>query len=137
MDVPLSPREAAVLSQVLDRAHGGALELSRFQEMEPGLAGECGIEVGALEARTILQSGSLGRLKEAANAAQRTGRAVGVRREDIDQLSRLEGVLSLADSRISLKVSTIDAGESQEGMAKLGSVIGLATGAVGLWKSIF
>lgn len=137
MDVTLSIREAAILAEVAARAEKGAWELSRFQETEPGLAGECGIEVGALEARTILQAGSLGRLRETASQAYRAGRPAVVQQGDLDQLSRLEGVLSLADSRVGLKVATIDAGESQEGMAKLGSIIGLATGAVGLWKSIF
>lgn len=137
MDVTLTPREAAVLSEVSERAERGAWELSRFQETEPGLAGECGVEVGALEARTILGGGATGRLREAAASARRTGKPVVVRREDLDQLTRLEGVLFLADSRVGLKVAAIDAGESQEGMAKLGSIIGLATGAIGLWKSIF
>jgi hypothetical protein len=137
MDVTLSPREARVLSEVVLRVEKGAWELSRFEDTEPGLAGECGIEVGALEARTILSGGSLGRLKEAARSVMETGRPVVVRREDLETLSRLEGVLSLADARISVKVAAISAGESQEGMLKLGSIIGLATGAVGLWKSIF
>lgn len=137
MNVSVSPREAAVLSEVADRVMKGAWELSRFQETEPGLAGACGIEVSALEARTILGSGSVNRLRDAAAGATRTGRPTAVNSEDLDQFSRLEGVLALADSRIAQKVAEIDAGQSQEGAAKLGSLIGLATGAVGLWKSIF
>jgi hypothetical protein len=49
----------------------------------------------------------------------------------------LEGVLALGAARIGLKVAAMQAAEGQEGMAKLGSIIGLATGAVGLIKSIW
>jgi hypothetical protein len=143
VDFTLSPREAAVLSEVSERAVKGAWELSRFRETDPGLAGACGIEVNALEARTILDGGAIGRLKAAA-AASLSGRPTIVRGADLDQLSRLEGVLALGASRIQVKLAEIDAAEAASaGMAgretaeKIGTLIGLATGAVGLWKSIF
>jgi len=139
MNVTLSPREAGVLSEVSGRALQGARELARFQETDPGLAGACGIETGALEARTIMGGGAVGRLWETSTAAYRSGRPAVVRREDLDELSRLEGVLSLGASRIGQKVAELDGAQSQgEDLgAKLSGLIQLATGAIGLWKSIF
>ncbi|HXX94254.1 MAG TPA: hypothetical protein VEN81_11520 [Planctomycetota bacterium] len=137
MNITLSPREAGALSEVSARALQGARELSRFQETDPGLAGACGVEVGALEARTILGSGAVGRLWEAGAAAYRSGRPAVVRGEDLEALSRLEGVLALGASRIGQKVAELDGAQGEDLGAKLSGLISLATGAIGLWKSIF
>lgn len=139
MNVALSPREAAVLAQALERIELGAYELSRFADQDPDFAGQCGIEVNALEARTILVGGSCARLRAAVDAGRRMGGRTTVERSDLDQLGRLEGVLSVGANRISQRIASIDqaVAQSDDGMAKLGSIIGLASGAVGLIKSIF
>jgi len=137
MNITLAPQEAALLGQkALDLGLSGH-ELAAFAAQDPGLAGECGVEVNALEARTILGSGACSRLAGKCSEAARTGRPVQVDAGDLEQLGRLEGVLALGAARINLKIAAMQAAEGQEGMAKLGSIIGLATGAVGLIKSIW
>lgn len=101
------------------------------------MAGDCGVEVNAVEARTLILSGAPSRISSRGIEASRSGRPVQVDSSDLQQLSRLEGVISLAASRIALKRAAMEAAEGQEGMNKLGSVIGIATGAIGLVRSFF
>lgn len=137
MNIAVGPKEAQLLGQKALDLGLSAHEFAAFAAQDPGLAGECGIEVNALEARTILSGGACARLAGKCSEAGKTGRPVQVDTGDIEQLSRLEGVLALGSARIGLKVAAFDAAQGQEGMAKLGSIIGLATGAVGLIKSIW
>lgn len=144
MNFTLGPQEAAMLSQKAISIGLAARELASFAEQDPGLAGECGVEINALEARNILAGGACQRLAGKCAEAARMGRQAQVDAGDIELLGRLEGVLALGSARMGLKIAAFDAMQSQEGMAKLGSIIGLtsgavglATGAVGLFKSIW
>jgi hypothetical protein len=137
MNITVGSQEAALLGQKALDLGLSAHELAAFASQDPGLAGECGVEVNALEARTILSGGACSRLAGKCAEAAKNGRPAQVDAGDLEQLGRLEGVLALGAARISLKVSAMEAAEGQEGMAKLGSIIGLATGAVGLIKSIW
>jgi hypothetical protein len=136
MNIPLGVQEASLLGEKAAALEMSARTLSAFAEQDPETAAECGVEVNALEARTILSGGAAARISGKCAGAARSGRPVQVDSADLEALGRLEGVLALGASRIGQKVAALDAAHSQEGMAKLGSIIGLATGAVGLWKSI-
>ena len=137
MNIVLGPSEAAMLAGKAAALEGAARELCSFVDQDPGLAGECGVEINAVEARTLLMAGAPSRVASRGQLAGQSGQKLTVTTEDLEQLSRLEGVLSLAASRVALKGAALDAAEGQDGMAKLGSVIGIATGAVGLVRSFF
>jgi hypothetical protein len=133
----LSPDQAQFLYQQIGRIASAAQELGQFGETEPDLAGACGVEVCSLEARTILAGGYLQRLAAAAAESVRSGRPATVAAEDLEAASRLEGAVALGSSRIGNKMAALEAESSQEGVAKIGGLLGMATGAVGLIKSIF
>lgn len=133
----LSPEQAQFLYQQIGRIATAAQELGNFGETEPDLAGACGVEVCSLEARTILAGGYLQRLVAAAAESIRSGRPATVAAEDLEAASRLEGAVALGSSRIGNKMAALEAESSQEGVAKIGGLLGMATGAVGLIKSIF
>lgn len=137
MNMTFPPEHASFFRQSATSLGRAARELALFGEVDPELARECGIEVGALEARTILSGGAPARIATAADEALRTGRSVSVTRDDVEALSRLNAVVALNSSRIGIQMAALAAAESQDRMAQLGSMIGLATGAVGLIKSIF
>lgn len=133
----LSPDQAQFLYREIGRIATAAQELGKFGETEPDLAGACGVEVCSLEARTILAGGYLQRLAAAAAEAVRSGRPATVAAEDLEAASRLEGAVALGSSRIGNKMAALEAESSNEGVAKIGGLLGMATGAVGLIKSIF
>jgi len=133
----LSPQQAQFLYQQIGRIATAAQELGQFGETEPDLAGACGVEVCSLEARTILAGGYLQRLAAAAAESVRSGRPATVAAEDLEAASRLEGAVALGSSRIGNKMASLEAEASQEGVSKIGGLLGMATGAVGLIKSIF
>jgi hypothetical protein len=137
MNVVLGPSEAVQLAEKAAALDGAARELCNFVDSDPSLAGECGVEVNAVEVRTLLMAGAPSRIFAGATQAVKFGRRMEVSTSDLEQLSRLEGVISLSASRIALKSAAMDAAQGQEGMAKLGSIVGLATGAVGLVRSFF
>jgi hypothetical protein len=137
MNVVLGPSEAVQLAEKAAALDGAARELCGFVDSDPSLAGECGVEVNAVEVRTLLMAGAPARLFRSGMEAGKSGRRMEVSTADLEQLSRLEGVISLSASRIALKSAAMDAAQGQEGMAKLGSIVGLATGAVGLVRSFF
>lgn len=136
MNLLLDPRAAAHLAQKTAHLILAGRELSAFGEEDPALAGECGVEICSLEARTILSSGAPLRVAQLAGEAATTRRQVTVSSQDLETLSRLEAVVAMGSSRIGLKLATLDASSAQEPMARLGSLIGLVTGAAGLIKTI-
>lgn len=135
MNLLLDPRSAALLAEKTAHLIVAGRELSAFGEEDPTLAGECGVEICSLEARTILSSGAPLRVAQLAGEAARSRRQVSVSSQDLETLSRLEAVVSMGSSRINLKLAAMDASASQEPIARLGSLIGLATGAAGLIRS--
>jgi hypothetical protein len=137
MDASFSPDQAALLAGHVHRVAMAARELAHFSETDPDIVAECGLEVSSLEARMALSGGAPARIAAAAADAAASGRNARVRSEDLDTMTRLEGVLALAGARMDTRIAAIDAEQSQMGLAKLGSLIGFATGAVGLVKSIF
>jgi hypothetical protein len=132
----LDPGTAARLAEKTAQLILAGRELSSFGEEDPTLAGECGVEICSLEARTILSSGAPSRVAVLAGDAARSRRQVTVSSQDLETLSRLEAVVAMGSSRIGLKLATLDASASQEPMAKLGTMIGMATGAVGFIRSL-
>lgn len=137
MNLLLDPGSAARLAEKTAQLIVAGRELSSFGEEDPSLAGECGVEICSLEARTILSSGAPFRVAQLAAEAARSRRQVTVSSQDLETMSRLEAVVAMGSSRIGLKLATLDASASQEPMARLGSLIGLATGAAGLIRTIF
>lgn len=137
MNTIFDPRTAALLAERVGALHGAATELASLGEHDPGLAGECGVEVCALEARTILSGGAAQRIAVLSAEAARAGRPVSIGTVDLEAVSRLEAVVSLGSSRIGLRLASLDAAASQEPIAKWGGLIGLASGAVGLIRSLF
>lgn len=136
MNLLLDPRSAALLAQKTAHLIVAGRELSSFGEEDPTLAGEVGVEICSLEARTILSSGAPFRVAQLAGEAARARRQMTVSSQDLETLSRLEAVVSMGSSRINQKLAAMDASAAQEPMAKLGSLIGLATGAAGFIRSI-
>lgn len=136
MNLLLDPGTAARLAEKTARLILAGRELSAFGEEDPTLAGECGVEICSLEARTILSSGAPARVASLASDAARGRRQVTISSGDLETLSRLEAVVAMGSSRIGLKLATLDASASQEPMAKLGTMIGLATGAAGFIRSL-
>lgn len=136
MNLPLDPEKAAVLVDRTVRLAGSARELALFGETDPFLAGECGVEVCALEARMLLASGAVDRIARAATEAIQSGRTSSISVDDIEAVSRLEGVVALGSSKIGLKLASMDAEASQEPIMKITNLIGLAGGAYGFIKSI-
>lgn len=114
-----------------------AREFIAFADQDPGLAAHAGVEISALEARVLLSGGAVDRVASLASQAARLGRAFDVSGQDIEAVSRLEGVLALASSRIDFSLAGMAAAEAGAGPSMLGTYIGLATGAVGLFKTIF
>lgn len=138
MNVSFGPDVARRLAEKAAFVQMAGRELSLFGETEPWLAAQVGVEIGALEARTLLAGGSAVRVGQAAEEAAMSGRPVVLAAEDLEALSRLEGVLAISKSRIDHAVGQLDARMQAPGiMDSLGSVIGLATGAVGLFKTFF
>lgn len=137
MDATFPPDQAAFLAGHAKRLAAAASDLALFADTDPGLTAECGLEIGALEARMTLAGGATARVAAAAEHAAASMQNVRIKRDDLEALSRLEGVLALASARMATRIAAIDAEQSQMGLAQLGSIIGFATGAVGLVKSIF
>lgn len=137
MNVSFGPDMARVLAEKARNVHMAGRELALFGEQEPWLASDCGIEIGSLEARTILSSGATARVFETADMAARAGKTAVLATGDVEALSRLEGVLSMAASKVAQKQAMLDAAESP--VAKIGQVLGLAAtaaSAIGMIKQI-
>lgn len=133
--VALGPEVAQALARKVENAVLAGNELSSFSDREPGLAAECGVEISALEAKSILGSGAPERLFEAATLGASSGRPFLVYRADLDGMTRLEGVVSLASSRIAQTYMALEAADSAP--ARLGSVVGTIGAIVGLVRSFF
>lgn len=131
-----APEYGPLLAQRTVGLAASARELALFGETDPDMAGACGVEVCALEARSLLAGGVLSRISAAAAAAVQKRTSVVLAAEDVETLSRLEAVVSLGSSRIDLKLAALNAEASQAGLANIGSMIGLATGVVGFIKSV-
>lgn len=136
MNLPLEPQQAADLMDRTVRLAGSARELALFGETDPFLASECGVELGALEARMILSSGAVDRVAQVAARAAQSGQRGSISADDLEALSRLEGVVALGSSKIALKMASMDAAASQEPISKITNLLGLAGGAYGFIKSI-
>jgi len=137
MNVSFSPEMARVLAEKAKQVHLAGRELALFGEREPFLASDCGIEIGSLEARTILSSGATGRVYEAADAAGRAGKPVVLAAGDVEAISRLEGVLAMASSKVAQKQAALESAEGP--IARIGQFLGLAATAanvIGMVKQI-
>lgn len=137
MKTNFDPASAARLAERAEAIQASAQELAALGERDPGLAGACGVEVCALEARTILFSGAPARVAKSAAQAAGMGQIASIEISDMQALSRLEAVVSLGSSRIDLKMASMDAEAAQHPTAMLGSALGLASTAFGLFKSFF
>lgn len=135
MNLQFSAQQATQLVSRAVGLAGAAKELALFGEMDPELAGACGVEISALEARSLLSGGALDRIVQGSSTAAREGKPVALAAEDVEAFGRLEAVVALGSSRINLKLASMEAEASQEGLAKWGGLLGLATGAIGLIKS--
>lgn len=136
MNFSLSPEQAEFLSGRAARIAASAHWLGEFGETDPDLAGACGVEVCALEARTLLGSGLVQRIQAAAGEAVQYRRPVLLASDDLEGLARLEAAVSLGSSRISIRLAAMEVEAGQEGMAKFGGLLGLAGSVWGLVKSI-
>jgi len=136
VNLTLNPGVAADLAQKTAYLIGAGRELASFGEEDPGLAGECGVEICSLEARTILATGVPNRVAALAGESARVGRPLTLATQDLEAVSRLEAVVAMGSSRIGQKLASLDASASAEPMAKLGSLIGLATGVGGFIRSL-
>jgi len=135
MNLRFGPDSARELAERTFHLIGSGRELSLFGEQDPALAGECGVEICSLEARTILSAGAPYRVLSRAEEGMKSGRPIVIPMADLDQVSRLEAIVSMGSSRISHKLAAIDAEIAQRPAANLGSVVSLASGAIGLIKT--
>lgn len=131
------PAHAAALAARSRRLQEAAAELAGFAEREPELAALSGIEVAALEARSILSGGAAGRVCLSGADCAARGVPLSASRADLDALSRLEGLVVLSDARIGMRLAAMDAAERRGHLDGVGTVIGVASGAIGLIKAIF
>lgn len=134
MNLQFGPGQGEAVARRAEALAGAAMAVVQLDEEDPELSSACGVEVCALEARTVLGSGVLGRVAAAASEARR-GRPFVLSSEDVQALDSLARAVSRADTRIGLKRAALDAEASQEGIARFGGLLGLATGAVGFVKS--
>jgi hypothetical protein len=133
--ISFGPEVAAVLLQKVGQVRLSGLELSSFSDREPFLAAECGVEISALEVRSILGSGSVDRICVAAESSRKSGMGFAVSRADMELMNRMEGVIALASSRIAQKYMALEAADSSS--SKLGSAISVVSGIAGLIKTFF
>lgn len=135
MNLRFGPDSARELAERTLHLIGSGHELSLFGEQDPGLAGECGVEICSLEARTILSGGAPYRVLARVEEGVKSGRPVVIPMADLDAVSRLEAVVSMGSSRIGHKLAAIDAEMAHQPAASLGSMVSVATGAIGLIKT--
>lgn len=140
MDVPFGSDAVRTLAERTRRVQMAGRELAMFGDAEPVLASQCGVELSALEARGILAGGAPERVASLAERAAAAGRPVAVAQGDWEQLLRLEGVLSMAASRIELRRKALEAETSVPSFVQtlapmLGGIV--VDRAIGLIKSIF
>ncbi len=137
MNVPFGPEAAVRLAQKAAYVQMAGSDFALFGETEPFLVASSGLEVSALEARILLSGGAPARVAEAAGRAVLHGTPVTVDAADLEAVARLEGILTVAAARLGQAISQIDSQTQSSGLETLGSAIGLATGAIGLIKSLF
>lgn len=137
MNIQYAPQYGPVMVERTRVLADSARVITDFDETDPDLAGACGVEVCALEARSLLGSGVLSRVSAAIAAAAQKGTPFMLTEEDVAAMDRLEGSVSRGLSRIDLKLAALNAEASQQGLATVGSLIGLATGVIGFVRSIF
>lgn len=131
------PQDAAILAGKAEGLRLAAQEISAFQESSPQLAAQAGVEVCALEARTILAGGAVDRIVMAGTKAAESGRPLSMNGPDLDALTRLEGVVMVSEARIGSSLGTLEHAEAGGGMETLAGWVGLAGGVVGLVKTFF
>lgn len=135
--IGFSPHDAAFLASRCQELGQGAIELAGFAESEPELASAAGLEVAALEARSILASGVPDRISQEALGASQKGSTLELPVQDVAVIDRLEHVLAQSSNRIAQKVAVLQAAEQRGGIENFGAIIGVVGGAVGLVKSLF
>ncbi len=136
MLLKIDPRQAEFLMDRAVRLAGSARELSAFGETDPYLASECGVEINALEARTILASGAVDRVARAAAESVQSGRHASMSAEDLEAVARLEGTIALGSSRINLKLAALESAASREPYDNVTGLISLGAGVVGFAKTL-
>lgn len=131
------PAHAAALSERSRRIEEAAAALSGFAEREPELAALSGVEIVALEARSLLSGGAARRVCLSGADCAARGVTLSASRADLDALSRLEGLVALGDARIGVRLAAMEAAEQRGRLDGVGTVIGVASGALGLIRAIF
>lgn len=133
--LPFGPEVAPALLRKVREVSLSGRELAAFADREPALASECGIEISALEAKTILGSGLPDRVAAVAEQASRQRTGFVLFRSDLEGINRLEGVISTASSRIAQKYMALE--NSGSNVQKLGTVVNTVLGVVNVFKAIF
>lgn len=137
MNRTFSAEEAEVLGRRAVELGESAEALSLFAQESPELAQLAGVEVAALEARSILRSGAIHRVVATAMGSARIRRQAQIAAPDLESMTRLEAVVQLSGARINASVQSMDQQGSRGRFDTLGSIIGLASTAVGLYKALF
>jgi hypothetical protein len=133
--VQFGPEVARSLATKIRQMRMSGAELASFGEQEPALAAECGVEIAALEARTILAGAAADRILASAEQAAQANRPFLVHEADMRALTRLEGVVTLADSRIMQRYMALEGAESN--VSKIGAAINVVSGLAGLVRTFF
>lgn len=134
MNVVLSMPEAEVLRDKAAWLGSAARILGDLLEREPELARELSLEASSVEARRILDHGTVDRLSAVGHVAMPGSIHVSAR--DLERLTRLETVIAGADRRMGERLAEMEQHEGRAGLEGLGRLVNLAGGIVGLAKQI-
>lgn len=128
----LHPRDASHLAATAARMAAAGRELVSFCSREPALAGQASLEVLALEAKSILEGGSVERVVAAAKRSRPM-----VSWADLGAVERLEQISTLSEARLQGLDGALAEEETNAPLEKLGSMVGLAATTLGLIKTVF
>lgn len=130
--LPFSRDDATYLATKAHSATLAAKELVSFWSEEPELAGQASVEVLALEAKSILSSGAIERVLEAAKSRRPV---MGV--DDLDAIFRLDTIVSISAARLSSLESSMGDEESDRPMNRIGGIVSLAATVLGIVNTVF
>jgi hypothetical protein len=136
MEYRLGGREADALLGRASRIGAAAEDLVAFCDQDPELASLAGIEVPALEARSLLASGLVGSVSVRCSEAVRSGRPCSVSSSELDAVSRLEAVVATGAARVSQRIAALQAAEDKAIQDKVANVVSVGTGIFALVKTL-
>ena len=125
MDARLAGRFLAERAGYLGEAGWALADLG---ESEPVTAAQLGLEVASLEARLLLEAGSLDRISRLGIAAPQV---------DLGRMERLETLVRMAEGRVTERLAALEASEGSRPWQSLAGAVSLAGGIVSIARQLF